>query len=142
MARTPARAELSGEAITQRVPRVLRWLADIVAASESGDTGYQLEAPTDLPMDEATFVAMALVVTELIDAASLDATKLRDMASDLAGPPATPTTVEQLAAEAEAPQQLCFACTHLPQLHTGAGRSCTAPSCRCAKYVSLAGGAE
>lgn len=98
MARQPARAELSGEAITARVPRVLRWVADVVAASQAGDTGYQLEAPTDLPMDEATFVAMGMVLTELVDAASLDADGLRTMADTFA---ATVAAQDQLGQVAE-----------------------------------------
>lgn len=79
----PPRAKpepLSGEAIVARTPRVLRYLADIVEHAQAGDADFTLEAPADLPMDEATFCAVIFCASELADAAGLSATDLRDRA--------------------------------------------------------------
>lgn len=83
MADNPQAAELSGEAITARVPRILRYMADVIDASEAGDTGYQIEAPSDLPMDASTFAAVMMLVTDLADAAGVNAGMLREQAATI-----------------------------------------------------------
>lgn len=80
MAEPRPRAELSGETITARIPRILRFMAQVMDAANSGDHGYQLEAPSDLPMDEATFVATTMLVTDLAEGAGMGADDLRRMA--------------------------------------------------------------
>lgn len=83
MADPRPRAELSGETITARVPRIMRFMAQIIEAANAGDHGYQLEAPSDLPLDEATFVATTMLVTDLAEAAGLTPADLRAQADTI-----------------------------------------------------------
>lgn len=83
----PPRAKpepLSGEAIVARTPRVLRYLADVLDHAQDGDADFTLEAPADLPMDEATFCAVIFAACELADAAGLSGTDLRGRADAFA----------------------------------------------------------
>lgn len=81
MARTAKPEPLTGDAVVRRTPRILRYLADIMDAEAAGDEAYVLEAPSDLPMDEATFVATIYAMGELADAAAMDAAAVRDYAT-------------------------------------------------------------
>jgi hypothetical protein len=72
---------LTGAAIVARTPRVLTYLASVLDAHAAGDTSYSLEAPADLPMDEATFVATIFAACELADAAGVSADDLRQRAA-------------------------------------------------------------
>lgn len=83
MADTPARTELSGDTITARVPRIMRFMAQVIEAANRGDDGYQLDAPSDLPMDEATFVATTMLVTDMAEAAGLTPDQLREQAATI-----------------------------------------------------------
>lgn len=83
MADPRPRTELSGESITARVPRIMRFMAQIIDAAAAGDDGYQLEAPSDLPMDEATFVATTMLVTDMAEAAGVTADQLRAQADKI-----------------------------------------------------------
>jgi hypothetical protein len=83
MAEPRPRTELSGELITARVPRIMRFMAQVIEAANAGDNGYQLDAPTDLPMDEATFVATTMLVTDMAEAAGLTPDQLRSQAATI-----------------------------------------------------------
>lgn len=83
MARTARPEPLTGDAIVRRTPRVFRYLANVFEADQSGDREYSLEAPSDLPMDEATFVATIYAACELAELASLTPDQLREHAEQM-----------------------------------------------------------
>ena len=79
----PKPEPLSGEAVITRTPRVLRYLASVVDAVGQGDFDYTLEAPSDLPLDEAAFVTLIYSAADLADAAGVTGDMLREQAAKI-----------------------------------------------------------